>query len=126
VEFRYDTSYQPPAPVVEVIIVSATENVSVGPLPALVDSGPDGTLVPLDYLLEIRAPVTVEMSIRSQWGERRRMLLYLVDVRLGRLTLPGIEVVGDELSNEIVLGRDVLNRMRVLLNGPAQAVQVSE
>ena len=125
-EFRYDTSYQPPAPVVEVIIVSATENVSVGPLPALVDSGPDGTLVPLDYLLEIRAPVTVEMSIRSQWGERRRMLLYLVDVRLGRLTLPGIEVVGDELSNEIVLGRDVLNRMRVLLNGPAQAVQVSE
>ena len=125
-EFRYDTSYQPPAPVVEVIIVSATENVSVGPLPALVDSGPDGTLVPLDYLLEIRAPVTVEMSIRSQWGERRRMLLYLVDVRLGRLTLPAIEVVGDELSNEIVLGRDVLNRMRVLLNGPAQAVQVSE
>jgi hypothetical protein len=34
--------------------------------------------------------------------------------------LPGIEVVGDDLGNEILLGRDVLNRLRLLLDGPAE------
>lgn len=64
--------------------------------------------------------------MRSQWGERRRVLLYLVDVKIGEITLPGIEVVGDELSTEIVLGRDVLNRLRVLLDGVDEVTTITE
>ena len=60
------------------------------------------------------------MWARSHWGERRRVILYLVDIRVGSLTLPGLEVVGDDLGNEILLGRDVLNRLRLLLDGPAE------
>ncbi len=66
------------------------------------------------------------MTIRSQWGERHNVMLYLVDIQIGNLTLPGIEVVGDEISDEIILGRDVLNRLRILLNGPGEIVEVSE
>lgn len=66
------------------------------------------------------------MSIRSYWGESRRILLYLVDVQIGDLTLPGMEVVGDEISTEIVIGRDILNRLQVLLNGPGQTIEVTE
>jgi hypothetical protein len=47
-------------------------------------------------------------------------------VQIGDLTLPGVEVVGDELSDEIVLGRDILNLLRVLLDGPREVVEVSE
>ncbi len=122
--YRYSRSYFPPAPIVEVTFVSVAENLRVGPLPAFVDSGADGTIVPVEYLNHIRAPSTVEMSIRSQWGERHRVLMYLVDVQIGDMTMPGIEVVGDETSNEIVLGRDVLNRLRVLLNGPEETTEV--
>jgi len=32
-------------------------------------------------------------------------MLYLVDVQIARVTLPGIEVVGDERSVEVILGR---------------------
>jgi hypothetical protein len=66
------------------------------------------------------------MFIRSQWRERYSVMLYLVDIQIGNLTLPGIEVVGDELSDEIVLGRNVLNRLRVLLDGPGETVEISE
>lgn len=52
--------------------------------------------------------------------------LYLVDVQIGEITLPGIEVVGDEQTNEVVLGRDVLNRLRVLLDGPRRSTNISE
>ena len=53
-------------------------------------------------------------------------MLYLVDVQIGDLTVPGVEVVGDELSQEAILGRDVLNRLRVLLDGPAATATITE
>lgn len=40
------------------------------------------------------------------------------------MTLPGVYVVGDDLGEEIVLGRDVLNRLRLLLDGPAALMQL--
>ena len=124
--YRYSHNYYPPAPVIGVTLVSAAESLRVGPLNALADSGADGTIVPLSYLDEIHAPSTVEMTIRSQWGESHQVLLYLVDVQIGDLTIPGIEVVGDEISNEIVIGRDILNRLQVLLDGPKETTQVME
>jgi hypothetical protein len=126
VNFRYSRNYFPPVPTVDITFITAAEFSRIGPLQAIVDSGADGTIVPINYLEEIQAPPTVEMVIRSQWGERRNILLYLVDVQIGDLTLPGVEVVGDELSDEIVLGRNILNLLRVLLDGPREVVEVSE
>jgi len=37
--------------------------------------------------------------------------------------LPGIYVVRDELSEEVVLGRNVSNRLRLLLDGPDRLMQ---
>ena len=66
--YGYSRDWHPPAPVVEVTFLTTAENRQVGPLIAMLDSGADGTLVPLNYLEEIRAPVTSEVFIRSQWG----------------------------------------------------------
>lgn len=114
----YGKLYIPAAPVLEVTFVSAAENKRVGPLTGIVESGADGTLVPMRFLREIQAPPTSEMFLRSQWGERRPTWLYLVDVQIGSLVYPGIEVVGDEVTDEIVLGRDILSRLRIVLDGP--------
>ncbi len=84
---------------------------------AIIDTGADATIVPVRYLRQIAARRSFEATIRSQWGERRRVYLYLVDLQLETLTLPGIYVVGDDQGDEVVLGRDVLNRLRVLLDG---------
>jgi hypothetical protein len=35
--------------------------------------------------------------------------LYLIDLQIGELDLPGVYMVGDELGDEVVLGRNVLN-----------------
>lgn len=125
-DFHYNSSYFPPAPFVDITIISMAELLRVGPLPAMVDSGADGTIVPQRYLDQIHAPPTVEMGLRSQWGERRRVMLYLVDIRIDEINLPAIEVVGDDATDEIILGRDVLNRLRILLNGPAGITNVSD
>ena len=87
---------------------------------ALLDTGSDGSLVPIAYLEEILAPPMADTHIRSHWGEWRAVQLFAVDIELGNLRLPGVFVVGDEQGNEIVLGRNVLNRLRLLLDGPAE------
>ena len=93
-KFAYSRNFLPAAPILEVTFISAAESRRVGLLAAIVDSGADGTLVPLRYLAEIQAPSTSELFVRSHWGERRRAWLYLVDVQIGTLIFPGLEVVG--------------------------------
>jgi len=123
---KYSYDYYPPAPVIDVTFITAAEYLRTQSFVALVDSGADATIVPIRYLDEIHAPPTVEMIARSQWGERRRVMLYLVDVSVGDVTLPGIEVIGDEFVDEVVLGRDVLNKLVVVLNGPNGRLTISE
>lgn len=125
ISFDYSYDYDPPAPIVEVTLATAAEGLQVGPLTAFVDSGADGTVVPLHYLEQLYAPLTDEMWLRSQWGERRRIFLYLVDVKIGPHTLHGLEVAGDQQSDEVLLGRDVLNQLRVLLDGPGESVEIT-
>lgn len=124
--FHYNANYFPPAPFVDITIISMAEMLRVGPLAAMVDSGAGSTIVPQRYLDQIHDPPTVEMGLRSQWGERRRVMLYLVDIRIDEINLPAIEVVGDDETDEVILGRDVLNRLRILLNGPAGITNLSD
>jgi hypothetical protein len=119
-EYPYDTTYDPPIPVCDVTLMApATDRYAE--LSAIVDTGADGTIVPIRFLRRIGARRAFEANLRSQWGERRTVFLYLVDLTIGELALPGVYVVGDELGDETVLGRNVLSRLRVLLDGP-QAV----
>jgi len=48
----------------------------------------------------------------------------VIDLELGDLRLPGVFVVGDEQGDEIVLGRNVLNKLRLLLDGPANITNI--
>ena len=123
IAFPYDASYEPPLPVCDVIL-SAESTGRQTQLTAIIDTGADGTIVPVRYLEEIGARRVFETGLRSQWGERRTVFLYLVDLQIGELVLPGAYVVGDELGNELVLGRDVLNELRLLLDGPGGMAQL--
>ena len=126
IAYQYSHTYYPPAPVLEVNFVTIAEMRRTSTLSALVDTGADGTIVPIEYLENIRAPFVGEMFIRTQWGDAHPVSLYKVDIQIGDITLPGIDVVGDELSNEVIIGRDILNRLRVLLDGPQKMIEVSE
>lgn len=117
-EFPYDIMYDPPLPVCDVVLTAVPASRSVE-LTAVIDTGADGTVVPVRYLREIGARRVFETGLRSQWGKRRTVFLHLVDLQIGALTLPGVYVVGDELGKETALGRNVLNRLRLLLDGPA-------
>jgi predicted aspartyl protease len=116
-DYPYDAAYDPAIPICDVTLMVPVTG-RHAELSAIVDTGADGTIVPIRYLRRIGARRAFEANLRSQWGERRTVFLYLVDLTIGELALNGVYVVGDELGDETVLGRNVLNRLRVLLDGP--------
>ena len=58
------------------------------------------------------------------WGEARTVKMYIVDVEVEGINFPGIWVVGDDRGDEVVLGRNLLNRMRILLDGLGEKVEI--
>jgi hypothetical protein len=100
---------------------------------ALIDTGGDFTTVPLNWLLGIDAPEVRWAYLRGLWSEQRPVTLYLVDLHLENGILPGVEVIGideddieTEEDREIVLGRNVLNQLILLLDGPDEQTDVLE
>jgi predicted aspartyl protease len=80
--------------------------------------------VPIDVVRQLRAGAVTLKTLRGYTGSRRSVRTYLVDVEVGPITLPGIEIVGDEAADEVLLGRDVLNKLRMLLDGPGRQIHV--
>ncbi len=123
-KYPYNKNYRPAFPATEIVLHNPERERRTETVPALLDSGADGTLVPLAYLRQIVAPVIQETRMRSHWGEWRYVEQFLVELEIAQLKVSGILVVGDEVGDEIVLGRDVINKFRVLLDGPNQITDI--
>jgi predicted aspartyl protease len=119
---EYQQTYQPPFPVLPVRL--EMEGQSSEPIPALLDTGADITFVPTHLLEEIGAAESEPARIRSHFGESHEVQLYLVGLQVDNLALPGVYVVGDDSGSDIILGRDILNKLSVLLDGPAQRAEI--
>ncbi len=52
------------------------------------------------------------------------VVLHIADVQIGELVLPGLIIVADREGYELILGRDVLNRLRLFIDGPDQVTRV--
>lgn len=116
----YDFSIFPPAPKLEIRLIAQPHGAASRSLLAFVDTGADATIVPLPIVRQLQAGVVTLKPVRGYTGGRRTVRTYLVDIEVGSFTLPGAEIVGDDATDEVLLGRDVLNRLRLLLDGPAQ------
>lgn len=58
--------------------------------------------------------------MRGVIGEAVKVNLYLTAVHIGNYSIHGIRAIGITAASEAIIGRDVLNQLKVLLNGPAQ------
>jgi hypothetical protein len=123
--YEYDNDYNPAMPVVDIEIGRAMHNVSLA-MKALVDSGADATIIPLNSLQEIRARRSRKMWMRGTAGGRLLVDLYQISLQLGPFVQTLLEVVGSRQNDEVIVGRDVLNHLTVTLKGPASSVEVVE
>jgi predicted aspartyl protease len=90
------------------------------PNSALVDTGADATLVPAALLEPLQTGEMYVARLRSHWGEWRSAKVFLIDLEIEGKIYPAVEVIADETGSAILLGRNFLNRLILLLDGPYQ------
>jgi predicted aspartyl protease len=122
--FSYDRTFFPPFPRLPIVLSLPESGVRSSSLWGLVDTGADVTLVPAQQLRAIEAAEIYRARLRSHWGELRPAAVYLVDLEVAGHILPGIEVVADDGAGDALLGRNVLNRLILLLDGPAAQADI--
>jgi hypothetical protein len=93
-------------------------------LEAVVDTGADGTLIPLDILEGVGATFVDRAYLRGITGQRRPVDLYLVTLHLGPLRIAGVRAVALAPGDTAILGRDVLNQLDIALRGIAGVTEV--
>jgi predicted aspartyl protease len=118
--FAYDRSHEPAAPVADVVIRRAKE-VS---LSALLDSGADNSIFPLNLLRRIGASYVDSRRMIGAGGDIHTVNLYIVEVQIGPHRIPGIRAIGLK-NTEVIIGRDVLNHLIVTLDGIAGQTEIS-
>jgi predicted aspartyl protease len=122
VDYQYDRAFQPPAPVVQVQIgVPGAE--SPVDLIALLDSGSDISVLPAGVVERLYLRRADIVQVQGFNGEVEETPVHVVEFRLrGVSTWVGQAISWTEPY--AILGRDALNRWRVLLDGPRQQVTI--
>jgi predicted aspartyl protease len=123
----YSAGYSPPAPVLSVSIAEPDGQVRLGPFEALVDTGADGTFVPTSLVARLGVPIVYTTGVRSHLSQAvSHVAVHRVDLVIGSLRLPAVEIVSDDWGTEIIIGRNVLNKLRLHLDGPSHIVDLAE
>jgi hypothetical protein len=94
-------------------------------LTAIIDSGSDATILPTHYLQQVGAVPVMQKWLRGIRGGRHQVDLSTIFVQIGGYGTYA-RVVGDDLHNEVIVGRDILNQLIVTLNGLASTVEISQ
>lgn len=122
--FPHRRDFFPPIPAIDLGLRAPDGDQLQGALSGIIDTGADITLVPVALLEEIAAPAIDEVRLRSHWGDITTVTTYLVDVELGADLFPAVEVVGDLHSDTVLLGRNVINRLLLLVDGPQETTDI--
>ncbi|WP_157913033.1 pepsin/retropepsin-like aspartic protease family protein [Candidatus Promineifilum breve] len=122
----YNHQYRPPIPVLSVRLYSPISDRFTPTISALVDTGSDASLIPLTHIDELGAEETAPGWLVGITGDRKPVSLFFVDIYIGEQVLAGIRVIGDPDADEVILGRDVLNKLPVFLDGPQKALVIPD
>ena len=122
---EYDRwSFDPPMPVLDIDLSRPGGQTFSAAVAAVIDTGADGTLIPIDLLELIDAPQVDRAYLRGITGDRQPVDLYLVTIRVATVIIHGVRAVALPSGETTILGRDVLNQLHLALVGTAGVTEV--
>jgi predicted aspartyl protease len=122
--FAYDTTHDPPAPVVNVVLRGVVHRQPKVELPALLDTGSDLLAIP-DYLVTtLRLYPVSKLRLEGVDGHRKIVNIYGIKVKIGNEPTREMEAILTALPF-VILGRDWINEHYIYLEGPTQRLHIS-
>jgi predicted aspartyl protease len=117
----YDSSFDPPAPVVPLRVGPPDAEPEVL-LHAIVDSGADCTVLPAEIASALRLPPVGGLRLLTFSGDAESVPVHSASVALAGVTLLRPIAFFGEVS---ILGRDLLQDFRAVLDGPASRLTLT-
>ena len=114
--YRYNEDIEPPAPYCDVLVSNPNLSRQVN-LPALLDTGCDISIIPLDSANELGLEVKGTGALEGVTGDVADLPIFEVYLSVGRSTRERLEVMGWH-EDFVLLGRDFLNNYHITLDGP--------
>jgi hypothetical protein len=124
IRYRYVTHLSPPAPFVNVSLQCPTTGRQTASLAAQVDTAADRTVLPAQVVAALGLVEVGSFLIEGFGGQVIELPAYLVAVRIHELPPVEVRAVLGEREPYILLGRDLLNGYRMLLDGPQLALEI--
>jgi hypothetical protein len=119
----YDTSWLPAAPFLPVRLASLAEHSESITVQAKLDTGADLTALPYALIERLRLMPAGEIEVEGYDSRRATIRAYDVNLEIDQLNVTGLLVIGFA-EDYVLLGRDVRNRLRLLLDGPALTTEI--
>jgi hypothetical protein len=125
IRYRYNQQYSPPAPFIHVSVRCAETGLMVEQLPAQIDTAADKTVVPLEVIHRLSALPLRQIPVGGLGGHILLLQTFLLQLAVRDMPFVMIEVLGSPDEGHILLGRDLVNGHRVLLDGPGLMLEIS-
>jgi hypothetical protein len=124
IRYLYATHLSPPAPFVHVTVSCPSTGRLTASLPAQVDPAADRTVLPGVVVTSLALVEDGRLLIQGFGSQILELPTFLVAVSLHDLSPVLVRAVLGEQEPWILLGRDVLNAHRLLLDGPQLALEI--
>lgn len=118
------TDYDPAMPMLTIGIARPGQPAPRITFTAILDTGADATLIPVNLLEDVAAKVVDTGYLVGISGGRLPVEIFLVTVFVADVKVRGVRAAAIEANSAPIIGRNVLNQLNVLLNGPAGTVDV--
>lgn len=123
--YEYDRSFRPSFPAVDLLLVNPDDETKRIEVVGLIDSGSDGTMIPLIIAQELDLYPTNGVYVRGVTGKRKLTHFYGVNLHIGRRSFWDFDVMTSEHEDRVLIGRDILNYFRITLDGTALTTEIA-
>jgi hypothetical protein len=117
IRYGYVQQLQPPAPFVYLRLKNPVTGDELHDIPAQLDTAADRTLIPDSLVQALALPQLGTLLIGGVGGVQQAMPTYPLLLVIHPLPPQTLEVVASPGESWVLLGRDVLNAYRALLDG---------
>jgi hypothetical protein len=124
VRYAYNQQVTPPAPFVHVSVRAPHEGLSGVEIPAQINTAADLSVIPGRLVEELRLVPLDSVSALGFGGHLLTLPTFLVELQIRELGPVTVKVLASHDEPYALLGRDVLNRLAIVLDGPNLALEV--
>lgn len=118
IRYKYNAQKQPPAPFVRVSLRHPHSGTELQDVIAQIDTGADQTLIPAGLAAALKLHATGAEGVMGVGAHCDTLTLYDVELGIHDFPVRRLEVFAHPNEPWVLLGRDVLNGLRMRLDGP--------